>query len=242
MTNKFINGLLTYLNNDQLEKIQKNKIGIAGLGGLGSNIANILVRTGFINFELIDFDLIEPSNLNRQNYFLNEVGLPKVEITALRLKHINPEIKITQAQIKLTKKNINNYFQDCNVIFEAFDNVESKKLILETFGNSNKLLIFGNGMAGITGEEIRVKQIKKNIFLIGDGLTEVNEKNPPLAPRVIICAAKMSEIVIQQALGTSGAQETEDRSQETEEKNLFGVQGFCPPGFKGTKSPKKPDC
>lgn len=197
MKNKFEEGLLRYLSKEQLGKAQNIRIGIAGVGGLGSNIANILVRTGFVDFEIIDNDVIDASNLNRQNYFYNEIGSLKVVITAKRLKQVNPKVKVKPINMWIDKKNINNYFTDRDVIFEAFDNVESKTLLLEYFGNSNKLIIFGNGMSGIKGEEITIKKIKENIYLVGDGVTESGIENPPLAPRVIACASLMSSVLVE---------------------------------------------
>ena len=84
-------GLLRYLKPEQLSLIQSKKIGIGGAGGLGSNCAMILVRTGFKHLEIIDQDVIDASNLNRQQYFLNEIGLNKVDVTKKRLLDINPD-------------------------------------------------------------------------------------------------------------------------------------------------------
>ncbi len=198
--NEFEKGLLKYLSTEQLNKIQTAKIGIAGAGGLGSNIAHALVRTGFIDFEIIDHDNIQPDNLNRQNFYLNEIGKPKVEITAQRLLQINPEVSVQVSAIYLDSKNIWDHFLDRTIIFEAFDNVESKKLLLETFGNSDKLLIFGSGMAGIANIEIKINKVKENVFIVGDGLTEVSPGNPPLAPRVMVCAALMASVAVNQVL------------------------------------------
>lgn len=77
--NIFEQGLLKYLKPEQLGLIQSKKVGIGGAGGLGSNCAMILVRSGFKNLEIIDHDIIYPSNLNRQQYYSAEVGLPKVQ-------------------------------------------------------------------------------------------------------------------------------------------------------------------
>jgi sulfur carrier protein ThiS adenylyltransferase len=200
LRNKFEEGLLRYLTVEKLDKIQRTKIGIAGVGGLGSNIANALVRTGFVDFEIVDVDLIEASNLNRQNYFYDEIGLSKVEVTAKRLQQINPSVRVKLAQIKLIKTNIKEYFVDRDILFEAFDKVESKTMLLESFGNSGKLIISGNGMSGIVGGDIKVRKINENLFLVGDGVTEVGPDNPPLAPRVITCASLMASVAVERML------------------------------------------
>ncbi len=200
MRNLFEEGLLRYLTVEQLDKIQRTKIGIAGAGGIGSNIANALVRTGFVDFEIVDVDLIDASNLNRQNYFYDEIGQSKVEVTAKRLQQINPKVRVKSVQIKLSKNNIKEYFVDRDILFEAFDKVESKTLLLESFGNSGKLIISGNGMSGIIGGEIKVRKIRENLYLVGDGVTEVGQENPPLAPRVIACASLMASVAVERVL------------------------------------------
>lgn len=200
MRNKFEEGLLRYLSEEQLDKIQRTKIGIAGVGGLGSNIAHALVRTGFVDFEIVDVDFIDASNLNRQNYFYDEIGQTKVEVTAKRLKQINPDVRVNSAQIKLNKENIKEYFVDRDILFEAFDKVESKTLLLESFGNSGKLLVSGNGMSGIVGEEIKIRKINEKLYLVGDGVTEVGQDNPPLAPRVMACASLMASVAVERVL------------------------------------------
>jgi sulfur carrier protein ThiS adenylyltransferase len=198
--NIFEEGLLRYLSAEQLATLEATQIGLAGAGGLGSNIAHALVRTGFKSFEIVDYDVIDASNLNRQNYFLDEIGQAKVDVTAKRLKQINPKIEVKTGKTKLTAQNINNYFGSADIIFEAFDNVESKTLMLETFGNSKKLLIMGSGMAGIANKELKIKKIRDNVFLVGDGSTQVGKTNPPLAPRVIACASLMASVAVEQIL------------------------------------------
>lgn len=196
----FEDGLLRYLKPDQLQKIQSIKIGIAGCGGLGSNIAHALARTGFIHFEIVDKDIIEASNLNRQNYYSDEIGLPKVTTTAKRLSQINSNVQVKTHQLYLTRENMHSYFQDCTILFEAFDNVESKALFLETFAGSGKLLILGSGLAGIKNTGLPIQQIKENIYIVGDRTTAVGKDNPPLAPRVMACAALMASVALEKIL------------------------------------------
>ncbi|MFA5104699.1 MAG: sulfur carrier protein ThiS adenylyltransferase ThiF [Candidatus Margulisiibacteriota bacterium] len=200
--NNFSGALLKYLSKEQIEKIQKIKIGIAGCGGLGSNIANALVRSGFRDFEIIDHDAVEVSNLNRQNFYLDEIGLSKVEATTTRLIKINPDINIAAKKLYLDESNISLQFKDRDIIFEAFDSAESKKLFIETFGNSGKLLILGSGMAGISNKKpIAVRKIKDNIYIVGDEEADIEKGLPPLAPRVIACAAMMAGVALEQVLG-----------------------------------------
>ncbi|MFH1386325.1 MAG: sulfur carrier protein ThiS adenylyltransferase ThiF [bacterium] len=199
--NDFERSLRNYYSAKQLSLIQKTKIGIAGAGGLGSNIAVCLVRSGFRDFEMIDFDVVVMKNLNRQYYFLEDVGKPKVKALAERLKTINPDIMVKAERVRLSEENIGSYFRDRDIIFEAFDEAASKAWLLEQFGNDGTLLVFGSGMAGFGNQlEIKTRKIKNNIYIVGDGVTGVGSDNPPLAPRVTACASLMASIAVESIL------------------------------------------
>ena len=109
------------------------RIGIAGAGGLGSNVAFNLVRTGVDKLKIVDFDEVDHSNLNRQFYFKDQVGHRKVRALYENLKRINPSIDITIVDRKLEKENINEIFSDCDIIVEAFDKNIYKSMLIEEF-------------------------------------------------------------------------------------------------------------
>lgn len=199
--NVFEQALSQYLGNEQLQKIQQVTVGIAGAGGLGSNCAVNLVRTGFKKLTLVDFDVIEYTNLNRQFYFYSQVGQPKVKALQENLLSINPDLELTILQMKLTQDNLQEVFQHCQVIVEAFDQVAYKKLLVETFLEQATLLVSASGLAGWeTSDTMKIHRIKPNFYLVGDLSTAVNSETPPLAPRVAIAAAKQAEVVLRYAL------------------------------------------
>lgn len=177
-----------------IEKIRNelnNKIvGIAGSGGLGSNCAVALARVGVGNLIITDFDIIEENNLNRQYYFYNQIGQKKVLSLKENIKNINPKVNVTALDIKLNSINIIKIFNDCDVIIEAFDKAEMKQMIIETILDKmpDKKLIVGLGVAGWGGNNL-LKTLKvDNLYICGDGISEVTEKKPALAPRVSIVA------------------------------------------------------
>lgn len=201
--NEFEKGLLRYLKPEQLTLIQSKRIGIGGAGGLGSNTAMILVRSGFKHFEIIDQDVIEASNLNRQQYFLNEIGHDKVAVTQKRLLDINPDLDITVYKTKWTPESGSQYLRDCDFIVEAFDNAEWKHKFVDFYHDKTPYLISGVGMAGLL--EKKPMSVKKvgNIYFVGDLSTDSALGHPPMAPRVTACAAKMSEIVLDLTIGVA---------------------------------------
>ncbi len=199
--NVFEQGLLKYLKPEQLSLIQSKKIGMGGAGGLGSNCAMMLVRSGFKNFEIIDQDVIDASNLNRQQYFLKEIGLSKVEITKKRLLDINPDAQITIHHTQWNEDKASTFFADCDFIVEAFDNVEWKARFVQYYAPRSSVVVSGVGMAGLTEKQpMTVKKIG-NIYICGDRNTDSHAGHPPMAPRVTQCAGLMAEVILDLALG-----------------------------------------
>lgn len=179
--------------------LSKFCVGIAGAGGLGSNCAVSLLRTGIGKLVIADFDIVESSNLNRQFYFKNQVGLSKVEALKENLLAINPNAQIDIYNIKLESKNIPELFKNCDVIVEAFDKAEMKVMIIETCSTicSEKPLIVGSGLAGWgNNQDIKTEQYG-NLYFCGDLNSEVGEDLPPLAPRVNIVANMQANIVLE---------------------------------------------
>ena len=196
--NAFEAAVSPYYAPQQWRRIQQTRIGIAGAGGLGSNLAVALVRSGFKHLEIVDFDVIEARNLNRQFYFLEEIGRFKVEVLAERLRAINPAVEIVAHQTRLTPSNIACHFESAQCLCEAFDRPEAKQMFLEAFLASKKFLVMGSGMAGISNRTaISIRKLKENLHLVGDGVTPVSPKNPPCAPRVSACAGLMASVVLE---------------------------------------------
>ncbi len=196
--NEFEKALTYYIDKDALIRIQNSYIGIAGAGGLGSNVALNLTRSGFKNFTIVDFDKIEYSNLNRQFYFYKQTGKAKVFALKENLLIINPNLNIKVYQEKINEQNINFFFKDCDVIIEALDKAKYKKMLVENYINSKKLIVAASGIGGCgESDAVKIHKIRQNLYIVGDLKTEVDEKNPPFAPKVNIAAAKQADIVFE---------------------------------------------
>jgi sulfur carrier protein ThiS adenylyltransferase len=194
--NPFEQGLSRYLEPEELKAIQAQRIGIAGAGGLGSNVAVILTRTGFRNFEIIDRDVVEASNLNRQDYTVNDIGKPKADLLKNRLEAINPGVFVVTHPAEWTRANAGSFFQGFPILIEAFDKAEFKRDFVEWATANAGCVVSGNGMAGLTGGDPTSVKQTGNIYIVGDRTTSITDGHPPLAPRVVQCAAKMAEIVL----------------------------------------------
>jgi len=199
--NIFEEGLQKYLTPVQINRLQKVKVGIAGAGGLGSNCAAFLVRAGFCRFLLVDFDVVEPANLNRQFYFADQVGQKKVDALRENLLRINPDLSLEIRAERITRKNVKSLFADVDVAVEALDAAETKRFFTEACLEMGKFTVAASGIAGWGNTDaIRTREINAGFVLIGDLQTEVAENVPPLAPRVTIAAAKEADAVLSAVL------------------------------------------
>jgi len=199
--NDFEKALVKYIGEDNFNKIQSVSVGIAGAGGLGSNCAFNLIRSGFENLVIADFDVVDFSNLDRQFYFYNQIGKPKVEVLKQNLLSINPDANIKIYNGKLEKDNVNKVFWGCDIIVEAFDKASYKAMIAEEFIATDKFLVSASGLAGWgNSDAIKTNKIKDNFYIIGDLISEVDANLPPISPRVNIAAAKQADVILEYVL------------------------------------------
>lgn len=198
------------------EKAKQAHVAIAGLGGLGSNIAVMLARTGIGHLHLIDFDVVEPSNLNRQQYFIEHLGMKKTEAMKEQLSHINPYIQVTIDTVRVDEINCRQLFAEDDVICEAFDQVEAKVMLTEQIlsDSTDKILICASGMAGYgPSNVIQTKKINQHLYICGDDVSEAGPGHGLMAPRVTICAAHQANMALRCILGLD-AEDKEDSNAE----------------------------
>lgn len=188
------------MNRDQIyAHLKKFCVGIAGAGGLGSNCAIALCRSGIGKLIISDFDTVSWSNLNRQYYFADQVGSKKVEALRQNILRINTKTLIETHDVKLNPEKIVNIYKGCDIIVEAFDDAEMKQMIADTVLSTwpEKVLIMGSGIAGWgNSNAIRERYLGDKLIVCGDEVSEVSEALPPLAARVGIVANMQANAVI----------------------------------------------
>ncbi len=186
------------------EKVKSAVVGIAGLGGLGSTVAASLARLGVGTLVLADFDIVEPSNLNRQNYFVEHIGMRKTAATAETLRRINPYLTVRTHDVLLDRTNVSTLFGNVAVLVEAVDSAETKAMIAESFHAMHPgiPLVMASGMAGhASANAIRTRRIGRNTFVTGDMELETREGRGLMAPRVTVAAAHQANAVLRLLLG-----------------------------------------
>lgn len=169
------------------------RIGIAGVGGIGSNVAVNLVRSGVEDLKIVDFDRVEPSNLNRQFYFHDQVGRLKVEALTENLLRIRPGLLIESVAERIDSINCRMLFADCGLVVEGFDQKTDKKMLLESLA-SKQMVISACGIAGFELDAIRVRQMG-NCFIVGDFVTDCAEA-PLFAHKVTTVANYMTRLIL----------------------------------------------
>lgn len=181
-------------------KFQKAKVCVLGLGGLGSNVANMLARSSIGHLHLIDFDIVELSNLNRQIYSITDVGKYKTDAIKSIIKNINPFVNVVTENLLVDINNIISLIKDDDIIIEAFDYAELKALIVNEIMEKfpEKYVISASGMAGIGDiNEIKTRKINHYFYICGDEYTDFNDYSGMMAPRVINCASHQANKVLQ---------------------------------------------
>lgn len=192
---------------DQIrKKLSTKTVGIAGCGGLGSNCAVALARSGVGHLIIVDFDIISESNLNRQFYFTHQVGQRKAPTLKENIAMVNPAVKVTVFDEKITGDNIERLFQPCDIVVEAFDLASEKQMLIEEMSSQlpDVPLISGLGMAGYGNSNAIQCRQWEGLYLCGDGVTEIGDDCPPMAPRVGMVANMQANVVVAILVGEEG--------------------------------------
>ena len=197
--NEWKDALIARHGLDLHKRFSSATVAVCGLGGLGSNIAIALARAGIGKLLLIDFDRVDITNLHRQQYKANQIGLYKADALAENLLEIAPYTDVTAVTAKITEENFADLLKEADVVCEAFDNAEAKAMLVN--GVLEQLpdcyLVAASGMAGMnTPNTIKTRKIMKRFYLCGDEVSDVADTIGLVAPRVMLCAAHQAHTVL----------------------------------------------
>jgi sulfur carrier protein ThiS adenylyltransferase len=150
--------------------LAQRTVAVAGCGGLGSNAAVALARAGIGKLIIADCDVVELSNLNRQYFFLSDVGKKKTEALAAHLLNINPQLKVETIFTELAKENVCDLFKEADLLIEAFDRAESKEWLIETWCTHfpGRPIVCASGIAGYGNTGTLIVRRSGNIVMCGD--------------------------------------------------------------------------
>ena len=180
-------------------KLEAASVAVCGLGGLGSNIAIHLARAGVGRLHIIDFDRVDISNLNRQQYFPEQLGQYKSEALYDTIIRIAPYCSVDHDCVRLDETNIPEMLRNEDIICEAFDSAEQKAVLVNTVLEKmpDKYLISGSGMAGLSSaNSIVTRRVANKFYLCGDGESDVADGFGLISARVAVCAAHEAHMAL----------------------------------------------
>lgn len=185
-------------------RLGESHVAIVGCGGLGSNAAHMLVRSGIGKLTLIDFDVVEADNLNRQLFFPDQLGLPKTEALAATLRRIRPDLRLDLHAECVTAENAAELVGDADVVIEATDRAEAKAMLVGTLLDAlpDVPLVAASGLAGFgSANEVTTERVAESFYLVGDLASDVRDGLPLMASRVTVAAAHEANAAIRILLG-----------------------------------------
>jgi sulfur carrier protein ThiS adenylyltransferase len=204
-TEKEIDCVLCERHGEKVHKIlKKATVAIAGLGGLGSNVALALARAGVGGLELVDFDRVELSNLNRQQYGIRHLGRYKTEALTEVLLEVNPYLRIKYYTVRVDENNVKSLFDGVSVLCEAFDVPETKAMLVNRALEIllDTIIVSASGMAGYgSSNTVITRKITDRFYLCGDGVSKVRPGEGLMAPRVMMCASHEANMIVRLLLG-----------------------------------------
>lgn len=173
------------------DKIRKSCVAVLGLGGLGSTVAGAMAKIGIGKMLVSDYDRVEPSNLNRQHYFIDQIGMMKTRALKENLLRMNPSLSLQLIEERLTEPDLPGLFRHVDVLIECFDDPAMKAATLRSvLTQMPKVAYIGSsGMAGY-GENNRIvtRMIRPGIYIVGDEESAAQPGQGLMAPRVGIAA------------------------------------------------------
>jgi sulfur carrier protein ThiS adenylyltransferase len=184
--------------------VQKASVGIMGLGGLGTVVAGALARVGVGKLILADFDVVEPSNLNRQQYSISQIGMLKTKALKENLLQMNPYLGLETVDDPLTEESIPVVFKSVDVLAECFDDPEMKAAALSAvlINMPGIGYVGSSGLAGYgENNSIQTQKIRGNFYIIGDGTSTAGPGQGLMAPRVGIAAHHQANQILRILLG-----------------------------------------
>ena len=198
---EFFDALAVRVGKEDADRLKGSAVGVAGLGGLGSNIAVLLARSGVGRMVVADDDTVELSNIHRQCYSLDCIGMKKTDAIVKEITRINPFCTVEKHDVRLTENNL-DIFAGCDIVCEAFDNAENKIMLIENLSKMGKTVVSGNGMAGKgQANSIVTRKVGDSIYICGDGTSDVNTEGSLMPSRVTVCAAHQANAVVRIIMG-----------------------------------------
>lgn len=190
------------LTKSECEALRQKRILVVGCGGLGGHIIDQLARIGVGFLRVVDGDVFEASNLNRQ--LLSSVpllGISKAKAAADHIARVNPDVAAEAVEEFLTKDNAAALIAGCDVVMDALDNIESRKLLSAACEQANIPYIYGAIQGWVAQAAISLPGDKLIDKLYPEEI-EINDKSV-LSFTPALCASMQTALCVKWLLGRS---------------------------------------
>ena len=170
--------IMNDFNDVSFTKLQKNKVSIIGMGGIGCPLSQYLVSCGIKNMNIFDDDVIQKHNLNRQILFnINDIGKSKTKIASKKLLNINPYLQINSFSNKIDKNNL-YLLKESSIIIDTSDNWNTMRLV-NAYALDNNIPLISSSVASYDIQIILFENKKDNHLCLE--CIFPNKKEPKLA-------------------------------------------------------------
>ena len=140
------------LTRPQQAKLASSRVAVLGLGGLGGGVSEMLARTGVGHLTLIDGDVFEPSNLNRQLFCTEDVlGVSKAKSAEKRIQAVNSQVKITAVHQHADDDTLYDLIKDCDLVVDCLDSIPAR-FMLEQAAKKARIPLVAGAIAGVSGQ------------------------------------------------------------------------------------------
>jgi sulfur carrier protein ThiS adenylyltransferase len=202
----FREAFFSHRDSHVLARLRESAVGIAGAGGLGSNAAISLARAGIGRLVVADFDRVEPANLNRQQFFVDQVGMVKTKALLDNLLRINPFAAYEMHEVRLNRRNTARIFADVDVLVEALDRAAAKEMLIEAWlaAFPDRPIVAASGLSGFgANRKLHVRRLG-SLYICGDEESEAPKGVSPMAPRVAIVANMQANLAVELLVKNGG--------------------------------------
>lgn len=191
------------IGEDNINKIKNTNILLVGIGGVGGYTLETLVRSGIENITIIDYDIVDVTNLNRQILTdTTNIGEYKVDVAYNRYININPNININRLKIKLTSDNFSLInIKDYDYVIDACDTISTKELLINECINNNVKIISSMGTAKkMDASKLSITKLDKTSY---DKIAKILRKRIDKRVQKKVVVVNSNEEVINTTLGSN---------------------------------------
>ena len=185
------------------DRLDRARVAVCGLGGLGSHVAAALARAGVGALHLVDFDRVELTNLHRQQYTVDQIGRYKTDALAQTIARIHPYCRVRVDTVRLTADNLPALLAEDEIVCEALDRPEEKAMLVSgALALPGKVVVAASGMAGLgSANAIRTRRAMSRLYLCGDETADISDGLGLMSARVAVCAGHQAHMILRLIAG-----------------------------------------